>query len=104
MGKRTHYLRPLDVDARLRVEFEVEKGKVRQFLVQLEVKDQGEWRPVIRYDCAHGYAHCDRFTRKGERHKERLPLSYEEALTHAQQDLRRNWERYRERFRKGERP
>ncbi|MHA2380883.1 MAG: DUF7718 family protein [Candidatus Thorarchaeota archaeon] len=29
-------------------------------MVQLECYFYGEWVPVVRYDTAHGFAHCDR--------------------------------------------
>lgn len=104
VGKKKYYLRVLDVDARLRVEFEVSRGKVQRFLVQLEVQTQGEWRAALRYDCAHGYAHCDRVNIRGEQRKQKLPLDYAQALAFAQQDIRRNWQSYRERYLKGEFP
>lgn len=104
VAKRKHYLRPLDLDTRVRVEFEVAKGKVQRFLVQLEIEVQGEWRPAIRYDCAHGYAHCDRLNLRREQQKQELPLDYAQALTFAQQDIRKNWQIYRERYLKGEYP
>lgn len=97
-------MRALDVDTRLRVEFEVSKGKVQRFLVQLEVKIQEEWRAALRYDCTHGYAHRDRVNLRGEQQKQKLPLDYAQALTFAQQDIRRNWQNYRERYLKGEFP
>jgi hypothetical protein len=70
-------------------------------MVQLEVLIQGEWTAVIRYDCAHSYAHCDRFNRRGDQLKEDLALSYEEALTFADDDIDDNWEIYRDRFLQG---
>src|SRR5947209_5296118 len=43
-----------------------EKGKVVDFVVQLEVKVGGAWKAIIRYDCAHDFAHVDRYNRNGE--------------------------------------
>jgi len=65
------YLILLDVDVRKRhyhlteagkvMKFVVqtEAGKVMKFVVQLEVKSMGSWKPVLRYDCSHDYAHKD---------------------------------------------
>jgi len=73
-------------------------------MVQLEVFVQGTWKPVVRYDCAHGYAHCDQFNLRGEQRKEDLQMSYAEALSFADDDLDDHWEEYRERFLRGEFP
>lgn len=75
-----------------------------EFMVQLEIEVQGVWKQVIRYDTAHGFAHIDRLNLRGERKKERLALSYEEALTRAERDVKQYWPSYRERFLKGEFP
>lgn len=71
-------------------------------MIQLEVEVQNDWRPVIRYDTAHGFVHIDRFTRLGKRTKERLSLTGAEALTKAERDIKQNWAEYRERFLSGE--
>lgn len=70
-------------------------------MVQFEVLVQGEWKPVVRYDCAHGYAHRDRFNLKGEQGKEDLKMSYADALTFADDDIDNQWETYQENFLKG---
>jgi len=45
----------------LRVRFEVESGQVLKFVVQLECHfGDKTWTPVIRYDTAHDFAHCDK--------------------------------------------
>jgi hypothetical protein len=73
-------------------------------MVQLEVEVRGAWKPVIRYDTAHGYAHIDRYNLKGVVKKEQLALSFTEALTRAERDIKQNWVVYRERFLRGEWP
>jgi hypothetical protein len=73
--------------------------------VQLEVEvEEGAWKPVIRYDCAHGFAHLDRYNLKGDRDKQELPLSYMESLDLADKDINDNWDTYRERFLRGDFP
>jgi hypothetical protein len=64
--------------------------------VQLEVLLEGEWRPVIRYDTSHRFAHRDLYRRRGRVVKSDLKMSFEEALTHALDDLRENWASYKE--------
>lgn len=103
MAKK-RYLIPYSLDAQKRHHHETQRGKVIRFMVQLEVFVQGTWKPVVRYDCAHGYAHCDRFNLRGEQRKESLPMSYAEALSFADDDLDDHWEEYRERFLRGEFP
>lgn len=95
------YTRTLGEEARKRYYHKTDKGKVIDFVVQLEVEVQGEWRPVIRYDCAHAYAHIDRYNLQGEREKEELQLSFAEALTLADEDIDLHWESYKEKFLKG---
>jgi len=75
---------------------------VVEFAVQLEVEVGDTWKPVIRYDTAHGYAHIDRYNLRGRSKKERLPLSFSEALTRAERDIKQDWSVYRDRFLKGE--
>lgn len=77
------------------------KNKVVDFVVQLEVKVQGQWKTVIRYDCSHDFAHIDRYNIQGEKEKGKIALPYGEGLTLADEDINLNWEFYKERFLKG---
>lgn len=95
------YLLPVWTDTRIRHYHRTERGKVLEFLVQLEIEVAGSWKAVIRYDTAHGFAHIDRYNLKGEARKERLKLGYGEALSRAERDLKGNWAIYRDRFLRG---
>ena len=95
------YLIPYSFDTQKRHHHETRQGKIVRFMVQLEVLIRGEWKPVIRYDCSHRYAHCDRFNLRGEQLKEELEMSYEEALTFGDDDIDDHWETYRNRFLQG---
>lgn len=97
MGEKT-YTRALGSDARKRHFHKTERGKVINFAVQLEVKVDDTWQPVIRYDCAHDFSHIDRYNIHGEQEKEALQLSYAESLTLADDDIGLNWETYKTRF------
>ncbi len=88
-------------DTRERRTFEIEQGKVLSFRVQLEVRTKGRWKPVIRWDTAHGFVDCDRYNLQGEKIKSILNLSLEAGLSRAQNDLNRNWHIYRQRFLEG---
>ena len=103
MGEKT-YTRALGEDARKRHFHKTERGKVISFAVQLEVKVEGTWQPVIRYDCAHDFSHIDRYNMRGEQAKEALQLSYAESLTLADDDIDLNWETYKTRFLEGQFP
>jgi len=98
------YTRALGENAWKRHSHRTEKGKVIDFVVQLEVKVEETWQPVIRYDCSHDFSHIDRYNIQGEQEKEVLHLPYAESLTLADEDINLNWESYKERFLRGEFP
>jgi len=86
------YLIFLDVNARKRHYHRTERGRVVDFVAWLEVKTvEGNWHAVIRYDCAHNYAHRDRFTLEGKQKKEELHLHYPEVLVIADDDIDDHW-------------
>jgi hypothetical protein len=91
---RTEYVRNLDADVRYRVAFVVDSGRVDEGVVQLEVAIAEEWKPVIRYDTAHGFAHCDRYDPAGAvKRQETLPTgNFNQALTWATGTVRSDWE------------
>lgn len=88
-------------DTRERRTFESEGGKILSFRVQLEVRVEGEWKPVIRWDTAHGFVDCDRYNLKEEKEKHILNVLPEEGLIQVQNDLNRSWQEYRQRFLEG---
>lgn len=93
------YVVPLGSDGRRRVRHARDMGVVVEFMVQYELKVEGEWYPVVRYDTAHDAAHQDIMHWKKASEKMALPGGdYNLALSWAEEDLRRNWKLYRERF------
>ena len=80
-------------DARLRVRFTAKRGKVVEFVAQLEFFGQEEWEPLVRYDSAHGFPHRDQYFPDGTVSKhEPLPASdLGEALTYAINKIKREW-------------
>ena len=96
--KQTEFVVILDDRVRKRHVHTVEKGEVVNFAVQLEVFVKGAWKTVIRYDCAHGFSHIDKYDIHGNKTKELLNLSYKNALTMADYDLNNNWEKYVKHF------
>lgn len=93
------YLRIVSEDSRIRARFKTEKGEVKEFMIQMEVRYEGKWVPVVRFDTAHGYAHKDTFYRGVRQKKEELVFgTFNESFTFAQLDLSRNWKNYKKAF------
>lgn len=92
------YLSPERTD-RLRVMAYKEKNKILEFVVQYEIEILHKWHPVVRYDTRHGFAHRDILHADGSSEKEPLwGQDYNLNLTHATEDLKHNWQRYRQKF------
>ena len=97
--RRVEFRRLLDEHNALRVRFEIDSGQVVYFVAQIETQFGVDWTPVMRYDTAHGYAHCDVLHPHKLAAKVRLPhTNSNEALTWALQDLQTNWQQYSERY------
>ena len=79
------------------------------YLVQLEVVVEGRWRPVVRYDPAHG-PHCDVYKLDGEdrdlahHHLFDISTGYQEAVQAADADIERHWPDYQSNFLAGRWP
>ena len=57
------------------------------------------WVPVVRYDTAHGFAHCDKLHPYEAATKIKMATcDYNDALTTAMDDLMNNWHTYRRRY------
>ncbi len=75
-------------------------ARVVEFAIQYEVRLEDDWVPVVRYDTAHGFAHRDLFSEKGDVVKTPLGTKdLNQALTFAESDLKANWQWYRQRYR-----
>jgi len=86
---------------RLRVTARKDKGEILEFVVQYETVVLGEWRPVVRYDTAHGFAHKDIIKANGEVVKQPLFFeTYNMAFTYATLDLKMNWRQYKDNLEK----
>ena len=96
------YVWALGDNARKRHYHESEHGRVLAFAAQLEIFVDGVWRPAIRYDSAHGFAHRDRYFLDGRSTKTDLRMDFDQALTFADEDIKENWRDYRDRFLRGE--
>ena len=75
------------------------RGRVIEFIVQYEALIKGKWRAIVRYDTAHGRPHKDIVHPDGTQTKIEFPYyRNEKVLTIGQNDIRDNWERYREQY------
>lgn len=101
MGKTVDFVVVFEDGVRKRHYHETDRGKVLYFAVQLEVRVNKDWKPVVRYDCSHRFSHKDKYDIKGNKTKIPLDLSFESALTFGEWDIDENWSKYREEFLKG---
>ena len=78
------------------VEFLTVRGRVVSFVVRLMRETGDRWINVVRYDTAHGVPHRDVLDKSGRilRKDWLAGMTFEEALTHAKDDLLQNYERY----------
>jgi hypothetical protein len=85
---------------RLRVDFITEKGQVKSIIVvQYEAYIDGQWRPVVRFDEAHGFFHRDVISPTGEQEKTPRPVSDKGiALTEAITEIKQQWQSYRKAY------
>ena len=99
MVREVEYLVRLGPDDSYRHKDIREKGRIVSFSVQLETLVENQWHPVVRYDCAHGFAHRDLIQKNGEVIKTPVFIyDYNDALTFAESDLKANWRVYKERY------
>ena len=86
-------------EARIRCAYQRRGQRVEQFTVQLEILHLGDWRPVVRYDNAHGFCHRDTLHPDGSQDKTRVFVGdVNETFTHAIEELRANWKAHQARF------
>lgn len=85
-----------DLEDRLRVKATKTRGGIVSFIVQYEALIRGQWRPVVRYDTAHRFAHKDILHPDGLVDKQPLNFpSLNLAFTFTIQDLKSLWRWYR---------
>lgn len=74
-------------------------GVVIAFTIQYEAEIDGQWHEIVRYDSAHGRPHKDLLHPDGSETKEEFPYyTNAEVITLGQNDIRKNWQRYREQY------
>ncbi|MFQ5707334.1 MAG: hypothetical protein ACE5HO_07785 [bacterium] len=98
--KEVEFVVVLDDGVRKRHVHNSDKGEILSFVVQLEFFYKGKWRPVIRYDSAHGFAHIDSYNYLKPTKKIPLNLDFNSALNLAEWDIGNNWEKYIKAYRR----
>jgi len=97
---RKDWIENLTHQDRLRVEFTARKGGVIEIgLIQYEAEIEGQWKPLVRYDMAHGFFHRDILKPDGTQEKLEIPYTdLAEALTTALEEIHCQWEFYRQAY------
>ncbi len=94
-----HFLLFLTVDKETRVIlrnlFRVYKNLVTGFVIQVEIRSiidgKEQWRPVVRYDQAHGFIHRDMIAADGSKTKQELGTrETKDAIVLAIDEIRKN--------------
>ena len=92
------YLDPQELN-RIRVRLLTEKGDLQDVMFQYETLIAGEWRAIVRYDCAHGFFHRDILFPNGDKEKQTIAIdTLKRASQYAEQDLKDRWGWYRDRY------
>lgn len=96
------YVRILGVKDRIRFRFKKDRGKIIEFVIQYETLVRDRWQAVVRYDTAHGHPHTDIIMPDGKKEKRLLHFpNFNDAFSYAEEDVKANWERYRQRYFQG---
>lgn len=76
------------------------KGRLYNFIYQLETFHDGGWKPVVRYNNFHGFIHKDIFDKDGNRIKREIfgKISIREGTKIADRDLKANHKKYIKEF------
>ena len=93
----------LDERTYIEVEFVTVKGRIVSFVVRLMRIEGDRVVGVVRYDTAHGMPHRDIVDRQGRllRKDWLAEMTFDQALNHAKEDLRKNYEEYLRRSQAG---
>ena len=84
---------------KLRIKIHTDKGKILDIVVQYESYLNNKWKPIVRYDCSHGFFHRDVLYPGDEKEKQFIPIiTLEDALKYAEQDIKDRWKFYKERY------
>ncbi len=86
---------------RLRVRLNVERGRVNRFVLQYETVIGDTIYRVVRYDCAHGFAHRDLLDHRGvlvEKNWLVEQANLNDAFQEANDEIKTEWRTFRAAF------
>lgn len=96
---RAWILELLPDEVQIRCAYKRQGQRLVQFTVQLEISLQGSWQPVVRYDNARGFCHCDEIHPDGRQDKTPLFIGdANDTFTTAIKELRTHWTTHRDRY------
>ncbi len=101
MSRKKEFTKTLDKFGfeRLRVRLTIDKGTITDLVFQYESNIKDEWKPIVRYDIAHGFFHRDFLFPNGEKEKVRIEIQdLKLAAMFAEQDIKDKWEFYKNRY------
>lgn len=82
---------------RVRIRLFIKKGRINNYVVQLEHLLENEWRQVIRFNYFHGFAHKDVYNKDGKMvdKKDLGPFrDLKDAVSLAIKDINENYKDY----------
>jgi hypothetical protein len=85
--------------AQIRSRYRRQGQRILDYTVNWEIWHSKAWQPVVRYDNAHWFCHCDTMHADGSQDK--TPILRGDAnpnFTWSIKELRANWESHRSRF------
>jgi hypothetical protein len=86
-------------EAQLRCFYRRRGKTIDQFTVQVELNCNGVWKPLVRYDNAHGFSHRDILHADGSQEKTAIYMgNMNETFTYAITDLKGSWRAHRDRY------
>ena len=86
-------------EVRVRCRYKRQARLIAEFTVQLEIQYNDYWRPIVRFDNAHGFCHRDDMHFDGSQSKTVLMVGdVNETFTKAIEEMHEHWETHRNRF------
>jgi hypothetical protein len=87
---------------RMRLKLFTERGKLYNYVVQLEHLMDCDWKEVVRFNYSHGFVHKDIYNKEGKQVR-KIDLGHfanlKDAVDMAETDINQNHEKYIRRFR-----
>ncbi len=89
---------------KMRIKLFINKGKIDNYVVQLEHLMDSNWKQVVRFNYYHGFAHKDVYNKNGEQARKvdsGIFSDLKDAVDMAITDISRNYKEYIRKFKEG---